>query len=515
MSEALEELKLKLNDPMWRITSGKLYKIVTKSTGDDDDASLVVDFIPNSAQMTLIKALHTRNVILKARQLGFSTLICMMWLDTALFSKDPMTCGIIAQDKEAAEGLFTKIVFAYKNLPKEIRDVCELAIESKSEMVFSHNNSRIKVATSLRSGTIHRLHISEFGKTCAKYPHKADEVITGSIPAVPDDGVLIIESTAEGQGGDFYDIVNRAKALSDQRRPLSKRDYKFHFFPWHAAKEYVMPPECVQISHTDRGYFDKIEVECAKVLSPGQKAWYVATRDADFHGAPERMWQEYPSTPTEAFQQSMEGCYYVVEMTNARKAGRITTVAYDPTTPVNTFWDIGLNDAMAIWFHQRVGGQDRFIGYYENSGESFGHYVKEIQRRDFVLGRHYLPHDGDTRRLGTDRNWTPRQMLEELGLRNIEIIPRIDRIDTGIQMTRNAFANSWFDETECAMGIRHLDSYRKEWDTRRGVWRNEPLHDHASNGADAFRCFGQMKSSIGNAIQSSSVRVRRRNWRLI
>ena len=65
------------------------------------------------------------------------------------------------------------------------------------ELSFS-NGSRIAVGTSFRSGTLQFLHISEFGKICAKYPEKAREIVTGAIEALSIDGKLFIESTAEG-----------------------------------------------------------------------------------------------------------------------------------------------------------------------------------------------------------------------------------------------------------------------------------------------------------------------------
>ena len=103
----------------------------------------------------------------KARQLGFTTLVCIVF-DTALFSEN-MRCGIIAQDREAAEVIFRdKVKFAYENLPEELKAAMPLARDSASELLFAHNNSSIRVATSMRSGTIHRLHISEFGKICAE-----------------------------------------------------------------------------------------------------------------------------------------------------------------------------------------------------------------------------------------------------------------------------------------------------------------------------------------------------------
>ena len=231
-----EELKACLSDPLWRICSGALYKIIIKGDEKAKDENkkhdLVTEFKPNRAQKRLIASLWHRNVILKARQLGFTTLVCIIWLDTALFSEN-VRCGIIAQDREAAEAIFRdKVKFAYQNLPELLRLKMPLARDSASELLFAHNNSSIRVATSMRSGTIHRLHVSEFGKICAKYPDKAVEVITGSIPAVPLNGILIIESTAEGQDGEFYNITQRAKALFDAGTELSMRDYRYHFFAW-------------------------------------------------------------------------------------------------------------------------------------------------------------------------------------------------------------------------------------------------------------------------------------------
>ena len=156
-----EELKACLSDPLWRICSGDLYKIIIKGDEKAKDENkkhdLVTEFKPNRAQKRLIASLWHRNVILKARQLGFTTLVCIIWLDTALFSEN-VRCGIIAQDREAAEAIFRdKVKFAYQNLPELLRLRMPLARDSASELLFSHNNSSIRVATSMRSGTIHRL----------------------------------------------------------------------------------------------------------------------------------------------------------------------------------------------------------------------------------------------------------------------------------------------------------------------------------------------------------------------
>jgi len=151
-----DELRPLMSDPVWRLSN--LYKIIIK--GEEGEIGLVVDFKPNRAQRRLMARLHHRNIILKARQLGFTTLIAILWLDTALFSKDPIRCGIIAQDKEAAEVIFRdKVKFAYDHLSDALKAAMPLATENKSELMFGHNGASIRVATSMRSGTIHRLHI--------------------------------------------------------------------------------------------------------------------------------------------------------------------------------------------------------------------------------------------------------------------------------------------------------------------------------------------------------------------
>ena len=491
-----EDLAAHLDDPMWRLSN--LYKIIIKGDDEDDDG-LVVQFKPNRAQRRLLARLWHRNVILKARQLGFSTLICILWLDTALFSKDPIRCGIIAQDREAAESLFRgKVRFAYDNLPEMLRERFPLSKSTSSELEFGHNGSSIRVATSMRSGTIHRLHVSEFGKICAKYPDKAREVVTGSIPAVPLSGILVIESTAEGQDGEFYKITQRALDAQRSGKTLTQKDYRMHFFAWWEAPEYVLDPEGIEFSETDLLYFSKVEAKIGRKLSPAQRAWYVTTLASDFSGDAPSMWQEYPSYPEEAFQVSTEGCYYSAQLAKAREQGRILQRVPVEPVPVNTFWDLGRGDMTTIWFHQQVGLDDRFIRYYENTGEDLSHYVQYLLSHGYVFGTHFLPHDAEYKRLGKDpdSNQSILEMMQELlpGHR-FEIVPRISNLQAGIQQTRDAFGSAIFDETHAGKGLVRVSNYRKRWDKSRGRWHEDPDHNDDSHGADALRQWGQAKAS--------------------
>lgn len=484
-------LTANLDNPAWRLAN--LYQIITK--GDDGD-DLVVDFKPNRAQLRLFTRMHWRNLILKARQLGMTTFIAILWLDTALFSKDPIRCGIIAHSREDAEVIFRdKVKFAYDHLHETLKQAFPLKRDSASELLFEHNGSSVRVATSMRSGTIHRLHISEFGKICAKYPDKAKEVVTGSIPAVPKSGVCIIESTAEGQDGKFYEMTQAAMSLQERGVALADKDWKFFFFAWWMAPEYSIDPAGIVFTEVDNKYFSEVESKIGRKLSAGQRAWYVTTRRADFADEAPLMWQEYPSTPQEAFQVSTEGCYYATQMANARTQGRILPTLPIETVPVNTFWDIGRGDMTTVWFHQRVGPENRWIKYYEASGEDVAHYVKYLQDTGFIFGTHYLPHETDHRRMAatSETNRTIKEMFEDLypGQR-FEKVDRVLSISTGISATRNVFSSCWFSEEGCKDGIRRLTNYRKQWDKTRGCWMAEPLHNDDSHGADAFRQFGQV-----------------------
>src|SRR5215210_6672609 len=217
-------------DPRWRLSN--LYWI-TDETGRE------VKFEPNPAQLAFLDDLHALNIILKARQLGFTTLCCLIYLDACVFT--PHTrAGVIAHKLEDAKVIFRdKIKYPYGKLDEGIRSACPATQDSADTLTFG-NNSSMRVATSMRSGTLQYLHISEFGKICAQAPEKAREIVTGALNTVAAGQFIVIESTAEGQEGPFYDLAQRARAKAAAGTPLSLLDYKFHFFPWWQDEDYAI-----------------------------------------------------------------------------------------------------------------------------------------------------------------------------------------------------------------------------------------------------------------------------------
>lgn len=518
---SVADLLVCLSDPLWRLCSGQLYKIKTKprdENGDEDEDAepLIVPFKPNRAQRRLLKRLHKRNIILKARQLGFTTFIAILFLDSALFAhKDrPVSAAIVAHVDEVAKEIFRdKIKFAYDQLPASLRDAMPLERDRADKLEFAHNGSWVRVSTSFRGGTLTHLHISEFGKICATNPAKANEVVTGSIPAA-EMGMIFIESTAEGRAGEFYNMTQRARRLADLGRRLTNKEFRFHFFPWWDDQNYRIDPEHVDISPSENEYFDEVEAKMGCRIDIEQRAWWVSTRDNVYSGEEDKMWQEYPSTPDEAFQQSNKGAYYAIQMTRVRKERRIGRFLVDPSVPVNTFWDIGNRDGTAIWFHQRIGGFHRFVNFEEGWGEPYSHFVRkmdEFQRQTgCVWGRHYLPHDGAHEKQGETNNNSPRTMLENLGLKRIEIVERVSEIQHGISATRDFLALCQFDETRCKEGIAHIDSYSRTWNERLACFTDVPMHDVHSEAADALRQAAQTFVNNNTGVQAGKRPNRRR-----
>lgn len=179
------------------------------------------------------------------------------------------------------------------------------------------------------------------------------------------------------------------------------------------------------------------------------------------------------------------GAIFGKELTAASEADRITDVPYDPSVPVDTWWDIGVHDYTSIWLTQRIGRAVHVIDYYEGRGEGLPHYAAHLQSTGYLFGRHHGPHDLEVRELGSGK--TRREVAFELGL-NFRIVPRIPVMD-GIHAARMILPICWFDRVRCAKGLESLRHYTLAYDDKQRRFRDKPVHNWASDAADAFRCF--------------------------
>ena len=188
-----------------------------------------------------------------------------------------------------------------------------------------------------------------------------------------------------------------------------------------------------------------------------------------------------------SFEASIQGSYYGRQISEAEEQKRIGVVPYDPAVPVDTWWDLGVGDSMAIWFTQSIGREIHVIDYLEGEGEGIPYYMAEMQKKGYVYGQHYWPHDGKARELTT--GVSRQETAEKLGMSPILIVESIG-VDEGIQATRLLFARCWFDKEKCKRGLDALRSYHKVFDEKRKSYRNTPDHDWSSHGADGFRTLG-------------------------
>lgn len=186
------------------------------------------------------------------------------------------------------------------------------------------------------------------------------------------------------------------------------------------------------------------------------------------------------------FQVPLAGAYYVEQIMQAYKDGRITGVPYEDRALVDTWWDLGINDMMAIWFTQTVGAEIRVLDYVQDSGKGLPHYVSILQQKGYVYGRHTAPHDIEVRELTT--GVSRRETARNLGI-DYRVAPKLPIIE-GILACRSIMRRCWFDAKKCEVGLNALKNYRKEYDEKRKTYSDHPLHDWTSNGADAFRTLG-------------------------
>jgi len=463
----------------WRWRLNNLYWITDKE-------GRRAKFEMNWAQVQLFDTMHYMNAILKARQLGFTTFIQIFMLDAAVFNSN-VSSGTIAHTLDDAQRIFRdKVKYPYDNLPAGIRSAVRSIASNKTEIELS-NNSRIRVGTSLRSGTLQYLHISEYGKLCAKYPEKAREVRTGALNTVQSGQIVFIESTAEGQEGHFHDLCEEARSKGRMNAHLTPLDFKFHFYPWWQEPGYSIDPAGVTVTDEMAEYFGKLE-DLGIELSAGQKAWYVKKAETQLSD----MKREYPSTPDEAFEASVEGAYYAEQMARVELEQRLGDFSHVEGYPVHTISDIGMDDANSVWMFQVLPERIRMLAYFEHTGTGMDGMIAElVERRDlhgYVYGTHYMPHDVKVREWTRGGLTRIEIMLAEVQAKSLGTVEKVERayVEDRIQGSRRILAKVEFDEAGTSQGVKCLRNYRKEWDEERGVWKDRPRHDWASHGADAF-----------------------------
>ena len=183
-----------------------------------------------------------------------------------------------------------------------------------------------------------------------------------------------------------------------------------------------------------------------------------------------------------SFNAAVEGSYYGAILNGLDQQGRFCEIVRDDLCKTYAAWDLGVGDSTAIWIAQVAGQEVRLLDYIENHGQGLDWYVRELKSRNWEKAENLLPHDVEVRELGTGRSRL--EMLREAGL-DCTVLPRLP-VDDGIAAVRRLLPRCWFDP-KTKQGLDCLRNYRREYDEKRNVFFDKPLHDWSSHGSDAFR----------------------------
>lgn len=470
----------------------------------------------NWAQKDFLQHLWYRNNILKARQLGFSTLVSLLILDGLLF-KNNWKAGINDKTLVDAQEKLAKIRFAYDCLAQPpangedwLTDPSDREnIEKFSRSLHANANARfisnradfagrnsVRISCNIRGGTLQFLHISEFGAVAAANPGKARGILRGSINAVSADGIVVMESTHEGgPAGENYRLIREAMDNCGKKK-LNNLEFRFFFYTWWRHPDYkIESPLPLVLSREQADYFADLEKNHGITLTDAQKRWYCAQWATQGVG----VFQEYPSIPEEAWRAKVEGAIYAAILTDLRTEGRLNcSFEADDEHPLYVSWDIGMSDNTSLWLMQ-PGADGRFylLDCHSTNNQPLSHYISVVRSWEAVHGqsifKHFLPHDA-AKRDPQLKSYADHLMAQGI---NPVILPRTNDLWLDIELTRRFLRHCVFHarcaETtkvngiEAPSGLASLESYRTAPTGANGVVHEMPVHDSFSHAADSFR----------------------------
>jgi hypothetical protein len=195
-----------------------------------------------------------------------------------------------------------------------------------------------------------------------------------------------------------------------------------------------------------------------------------------------------------SFDAPIEGSYYGETLNEIELLGQVTGVPYDPNALCFTWWDLGIDDEMVVWFLQICGREIHVIDYYANTGKGLDHYVAQIKSKPYAYGCHVLPHDIKARELGT--GVSRHEVLQGM-LPNLFVCPN-HTVEDGISATRALLRSCWFDKVRTEPGYVALRNYHK------GP-KGKPVHNWASHPSDAFRVGAVALNMMRGMVSGSNV----------
>lgn len=405
---------------------------------------VVIPYDPRPQQTLVHKAMRAHR---------FVVLVCHRRFGKTVLGVNELQRGALACDKPRPRFGYIAPTYtqgkaiAFDYMKHYARPIPDVAVNQSELRVDYPNAGQVRIygadnPDSLRGLYFDGLDLDEFGM---HPPRTYTEVLSATL--VDRGGWALFKGTPNGRN-QFYEISQHAKAM------VAKGDPHWAYLEFKASETGLL----------DADYL--------------RQAREVMTAD------------EYAQEFECSFEAAVKGAIFAAELQKARDDKRITAVPYDAALPVDTDWDLGIGDAMSVWFSQSTrSGEVRLIDYYEASGEGFPHFAQVLTRKGYVYGKHWAPHDIQVRELSSGRSRL--EVAASLGIK-FDVTPRLHsnvagEVEEGIHAARMLFSRCWFDGERCKAGLEALQHYRRDYNQRLNEFKAEPVHDWSSHAADAFR----------------------------
>jgi hypothetical protein len=479
-------LEQRLADPLWRLTSGEIYKIKTA------DGRGIIPFTPRPEQVELLRELveamtairaqaqgweqKAQKVKLKARRLGFSTCIGVFIADCLGFRKS-FTATLIDQTGDDSTKKMNGIVKVALTALREswplrlLKDNdSELSVDLDiAEETDGKGVSTFYAGTKARGGSNDFLWCSELGVIQFEDPPRAEEIITGAFPSARH-GLKVVETTWKGgKGGKLWDII---KPSLDG----IANDWDVSFTPWYVDPRNVNPTAAHDVE--SMAYFAKIEPRLQRegiILTDEQQRWWAAERRT----LGIFMKRENPTFLDECWTAPIEGAVYAAAIERARAEGRITRVPRDGSSLVNTSWDLGAPKNTVCWYWQVVGREMRVIDVDLDYEGTMLERIGMMKAKGYPFGKHFMPHDV----LQTSRSGVTLMAEISPHLPGIVAVPKSHSEWVRINHLLQMFPGLAFDSKACERGLEVVGSYHTR---KSGDKAGELVHDWSSHASDAL-----------------------------
>jgi hypothetical protein len=480
----LRDLERLLQDPVWRLCH--LYEVKDAKTGR------MVAFVPTTEQREVIEAVHVRGerniLILKARQLGMSTVINLILADSAIWSAGYQGSIVDQTQGDATLKLRHKVKAAFDSMPELLREMFEICKANDSEFAVkmrgkaNDQTSTIFGGMNARGGTNQGLHISEWGPIQHKDPVRSEEIMTGALPSAKEGTVFVETTWMGGKRGHLWNLTERA--MTTRPEDMTDADFHLYFFPWWLDPSYTLAGNAEQLDQETKDYFVQAGVETEHAFTPGQMLWYFKV------ALPKGLarFAEFPTTLPECFMAPVPGAIFAKFIDKAKAEGRVINFPWDRKELVHTSWDLGSpKNTRAVYF-QLVGREIHLIDHDTGLDLEPAGRVSHMIAKGYNFGYHYFPHDAAAQEK-SGKNF--EQQMREAGLEGIKIVPRCREIWAGINHAAELLPRMVFHKDKCAKLLESLECYHTKEERNSGHQTSVPVHDWASHDADAFRMLAE------------------------